>query len=75
MSSLYHKKLSAVKAACTSREAFIRAIETKADCDDNGAERNSWKNEDLAISPPKDRTWSWYSYAAFWCTTVSTREL
>jgi NCS1 family nucleobase:cation symporter-1 len=66
MSSI-SKRIAKVKNALSSREAFIKAIEVRSDRDNAEHERNPWKNEDLAISPPEDRTWSWYSYAAFWC--------
>jgi NCS1 family nucleobase:cation symporter-1 len=61
-------RIASVRAALSSKQAFIAAIETKADRHDPHAKRNPWKNEDLDISPPEDRTWSWYSYASFWCT-------
>ena len=61
-------RMEAVKAALSSREAFIKAIETKKDAAGDIVERNPWKNEDLDISPPKDRTWGWYDYASFWTT-------
>ncbi|KAF2704927.1 allantoin permease [Pleomassaria siparia CBS 279.74] len=61
-------RFASVRAAFSSKQAFISAIETKSDREDTQAERNPWKNEDLAISPPEDRTWSRYSYVAFWCT-------
>jgi NCS1 family nucleobase:cation symporter-1 len=66
MSSI-SRRLTTVKNALSSKEAFIKAIETRPDHDKSSEERNPWKNEDLAISPPEDRTWSWYSYASFWC--------
>jgi NCS1 family nucleobase:cation symporter-1 len=62
-----NEKVTAVKTAFSSREAFLKAVETKADREHTEGKRNPWKNEDLAVSPPEDRTWSWYSYAAFWC--------
>jgi NCS1 family nucleobase:cation symporter-1 len=60
-------RVADVKAAFSSWDAFIKAIETRPDTDDSGLERNPWKNEDLAISPMEDRTWGWVSYASFWC--------
>lgn len=55
------------KHAFTSREAFVKYIETKPDAT-NSTEgvRSQWTNEDLDISPPSHRTWGWYDYAAFW---------
>lgn len=55
------QRIEGVKAAFASKEAFLKAIETKSEKHDPEAERNPWSNEDLAISPPEDRTWSWYS--------------
>ncbi|KAF2637123.1 hypothetical protein P280DRAFT_521639 [Massarina eburnea CBS 473.64] len=65
-----HDRIASVRAAFSSKQAFIEAIEIKADRDNGieATERNPWKNDDLAISPSQDRTWCCYSYAAFWCT-------
>lgn len=63
-----HERIDGVKEACSSWDSFIKSIETKTDREDREAERNPWKNEDLDISPAKDRTWTWKAYAAFWCT-------
>lgn len=63
--------LKSFRAAFKSKQAFVKAIETRpdvVDVDDDRVGRNPWKNEDLAISPPKDRTWTWYDYASFWWT-------
>lgn len=62
------QKLEAFTAAFKSKEAFISALETKRNATGREEERNRWKNEDLDLSPPADRTWGWYDFAAFWCT-------
>lgn len=58
----------AICNAFSSREAFLRAIETKKAATARGQEdeRNFWRNEDLDISPPQDWTWNWKNYAMFW---------
>jgi NCS1 family nucleobase:cation symporter-1 len=61
------RDLEEFRHAFTSKEAFVKYIETKPDAaKSTGAIRNQWTNEDLDISPPSHRTWGWYDYAAFW---------
>lgn len=60
------QKVEAVRAACSSREALIAAIETKESAQGKLQNRNPWTNEDLDISPKRDWTWGWWDYAAFW---------
>lgn len=57
---------AAIKHAFSSREAFLRTIETKESADGRLTERNALTNQDLDISPQKDWTWRWYNYATFW---------
>lgn len=59
-------KADAFRAAFTSKEAFLEAIETKESAKGRLQNRNPWTNEDLDISPRKDWTWTWWDYAAFW---------
>jgi len=56
------RRVSAVQKAFSSREAFIKAIETKESAEGRQDHRNPWKNEDLDISPPSHWTWAWYDY-------------
>lgn len=59
-------RIGAVRRAFSSREAFIKAIETKESATERLEHRNHWKNEDLDISPPEHWTWAWWDYAGFW---------
>lgn len=59
------EKKAATQRAFSSRENFIRALETDTTAHGNGEERTIWKNEDLDLSPPKAWSWGWYDYGAF----------
>lgn len=53
--------------AFTSRQAFVKYIETKPDASgDPNTVRRKWINEDLDLSSSEHQTWRWYDYAAFW---------
>ncbi|KAL1900306.1 hypothetical protein Sste5346_002617 [Sporothrix stenoceras] len=60
------EKKQAVAQAFSSRQAFVKAIETRTDVGDGETERSRWKNEDLDVSPPEHRTWTYFDYAGFW---------
>lgn len=60
-------KFKRLKLALSSRAELVKFLETAPDASGNpDVARNKWQNKDLDISPPKDRTWAWYDYAAFW---------
>ncbi|KAI1619321.1 permease for cytosine/purines, uracil, thiamine, allantoin-domain-containing protein [Exophiala viscosa] len=59
-------RLAAVREACRSKDAFIKAIETKESSQGRAEQRNFWKNEDLDVTPPEQQTWRWFDYASFW---------
>ncbi|KAJ6155840.1 hypothetical protein N7470_006406 [Penicillium chermesinum] len=60
-------KFKRLKLAFSSRAQLVKFLETAPDASGNpDTARNKWQNKDLDISPPKDRTWAWYDYAAFW---------
>ena len=65
-------KMLALRHAFSSKEAFVRAIETRPDASGHAhgaaGPRNPWRNEDLDVSPEAHRTWAWYDYASFWWT-------
>ncbi|KAI9739697.1 MAG: hypothetical protein M1834_006416 [Cirrosporium novae-zelandiae] len=54
------------RAATRSRKRFLEFLETKETAYGRTEERTIWKNEDLDLTPPKDWTWAWYDFAAFW---------
>ncbi|ERT02397.1 uracil transporter [Sporothrix schenckii 1099-18] len=54
--------------AFSSRQAFVKALETRTDNADGETERSRWKNEDLDVSPPAHRTWTLLDYAGFWAS-------
>ncbi|KAH8668846.1 permease for cytosine/purines, uracil, thiamine, allantoin-domain-containing protein [Xylariales sp. PMI_506] len=60
------EKLAAVQVACSSKDAFLAAIETKESAQGRLENRNPWTNEDLDVSPKEDWTWTWWDFAAFW---------
>ncbi|KAK5125688.1 hypothetical protein LTR85_011962 [Meristemomyces frigidus] len=60
--------VAVTRHAFSSKEAFIKAIETKSSAKSSDAERNPWKNEDLDVSPREHQTWQWFDYASFWWT-------
>jgi nucleobase:cation symporter-1, NCS1 family len=60
------EKKTATKRAFSSRADFIRALETDESAYGRESERTIWKNEDLDLTPPKQWSWGWYDYAAFW---------
>lgn len=62
----FSEKKRAVAQAFSSREAFVKAVETRTDVGDGETERTRWKNEDLDVSPPEHRTWTYFDYAGFW---------
>lgn len=62
----FSEKKRAVAQAFSSREAFVKAVETRTDVGDGETERTRWKNEDLDVSPPENRTWTYFDYAGFW---------
>ncbi|KIV77675.1 hypothetical protein PV11_09459 [Exophiala sideris] len=63
----FQTKVRNFQHAFTSKDAFVKYIETKADASGNpDAVRNKWTNEDLDTSPKQHHTWGWYDYAAFW---------
>lgn len=55
------EKRSATRRAFSSKENFIRALETDETAYGRESERTIWKNEDLDLSPPKAWTWGWYA--------------
>jgi nucleobase:cation symporter-1, NCS1 family len=66
----YSQRLSekrvAAKRAFESRENFVKWLETDETAHGRTEERSIWKNEDLDLTLPKQWTWGWYDYAAFW---------
>jgi nucleobase:cation symporter-1, NCS1 family len=54
-----HERSVATKRAFSSRENFIRALETDETACGRESERTIWKNEDLDLTPPKGWTWGW----------------